>query len=113
MGTLTVASKRRGSWNHLRVLANLAKFERLRDPDHQGPDTDPVGYARVGRRIVVADAGANDVLSVKRSTGKINAGHRLRQPDGTQPVRTPRQQRADADGPDLRGDRSRRRPLRQ
>ncbi len=71
MGSLTVATKRHGSWNHLKLLANLAKFERLRDPDHLGKDSDPVGYLRRGKNVVIADAGGNDVLSVKRRNGKV------------------------------------------
>jgi hypothetical protein len=71
IGTLTVATKRHHSWNHLRVLTNMAKFERLNDPDHLGRDSDPTGYVKVGRRFVVADSGANDVLTVKRSNGKV------------------------------------------
>jgi hypothetical protein len=71
MGSLTVATKRHGSWNHLKLLANLAKYERLHDPDHLGKDSDPVGYVRHGKFIVIADAGGNDVLKVKRSNGKI------------------------------------------
>jgi hypothetical protein len=71
MGTLTVATKKHGGWNHLRVLANLAKFERLHDPDHLGKDSDPAGYLKRGHRVIIADAGANDVLSVRRSSGRI------------------------------------------
>ncbi len=75
IGTLSVASKRHGSWNHLRVLANLAKFERLHDPDHLGKDSDPTGYVKRGRSFVIADSGANDVVSAKRSNGKIQVVH--------------------------------------
>ncbi len=70
-GSLTVATKRHGSWNHLKLLANLAKYERLHDPDHLGKDSDPTGYVKRGKKIVIADSGGNDVLSVKRSNGKI------------------------------------------
>ncbi len=48
IGTLSVATKRHGSWNHLKVLTNLAKYERLHDPDHLGKDSDPVGYVKRG-----------------------------------------------------------------
>jgi hypothetical protein len=71
LGTLTVATKKHGGWNHLKVLANLAKYERLHDPDHLGKDSDPVGYLRRGKNVVIADAGGNDVLSVKRRNGKV------------------------------------------
>jgi len=71
MGTLSVARKRHGSWNHLRVLANLAGFENQRDPDHLGKDSDPTGYVKRGRSFVIADSGGNDVLSAKRSNGRL------------------------------------------
>ena len=71
IGTLSVATKRHGSWNHLRILSNLASFEQKYDPDHLGKDSDPTGYVKKGKRIVIADSGGNDVLSIQRKNGKI------------------------------------------
>jgi hypothetical protein len=71
IGTLSVATKRRGSWNHLHVLTDLAAFEQRNDPDHLGKDSDPTGYAKRGKRVVIADSGGNDVLTIQRKNGRI------------------------------------------
>jgi hypothetical protein len=68
MGTLTA-----GRFHHGRfVLADLGRYEAAADPDHGGPDTDPVGFIRRGRGFVVADAGANDIVAVSRR-GNVSA----------------------------------------
>jgi sugar lactone lactonase YvrE len=60
---------------HLRRVANIAAFEQAHDPDGLGVDSDP--YAVLARRdgsLLVADAAANDVLSVDR-WGHIRVFH--------------------------------------
>src|SRR3954447_3007987 len=46
------------------AIANIARFELNRDPDHQGFDSDP--YAVIARKsdLLVADAAGNDIIRV-------------------------------------------------
>lgn len=69
LGTLTTG--RFGS-SARTVLADLAAYEAANDPDGAGPDSDPVGFVRRGRGLVVADAGANDIVGVSRR-GNVKA----------------------------------------
>lgn len=48
----------------IHVLANLGHFEATHDPDHAGPDSDPVGFVRGRGGFVLTDAGGNDLLRV-------------------------------------------------
>ena len=53
-------------------VADLAVYEQTRDPDHNGPDTNPNGVLNLrGGDAYVTDAGANDLLHVSAS-GKIS-----------------------------------------
>ncbi len=47
-----------------KALANLAAYEEDRDPDFEGPDSNPYGVAHVPGGRLVADAGANALLHV-------------------------------------------------
>lgn len=49
-----------------RVVADLAASETAKDPDGEGPDSNPVGFARSGHGVVAADAGGNDLLRIGR-----------------------------------------------
>lgn len=53
----------------LHALANIARYERIHDPDHKGFDSDP--YAVIARKhdYLVADAAGNDVLRVDAGGG--------------------------------------------
>lgn len=55
-------------------FANIARYERLHDPDHHGADSDP--YAVIARQhdYLVADAAGNDVLRVS-PLGTIKVFH--------------------------------------
>jgi hypothetical protein len=67
----TIISARAGHVGR-RVFADLAGYEAAKDPDHQGPDSDPVGFIRRGRGLVAVDAGGNDIVGVTRH-GRISA----------------------------------------
>jgi hypothetical protein len=45
------------------MLANLLEFEQKNDPARDGVDTDPFDLARIGSKIYIADAAANDILA--------------------------------------------------
>jgi hypothetical protein len=62
----------RGKKIKMREVANLAAFEAEMDPDGVGPDSNPfdVETTKTGK-ILVADAGGNDVLIVNKK-GKID-----------------------------------------
>jgi hypothetical protein len=45
-------------------IANISAFERNRDPDHHGFDSDPYAVYARARDFLVADAAGNDVLRV-------------------------------------------------
>lgn len=68
MGTLTAG---RVHGYGPRVVADLAAREAAKDPDGEGPDSNPVGFARSGHGVVAADAGGNDLLRIGRH-GRIN-----------------------------------------
>jgi hypothetical protein len=62
LGTLTA-----GRFGHGRhVLSDLAAYEASADPNHDGADSDPVGFIRRGHGFAAVDAGGNDVLQVNR-----------------------------------------------
>jgi hypothetical protein len=48
----------------LRVLGDLAAFERRKNPTHD-PNTDPTGVFKWGRSFLVTDSGGNDLVRVK------------------------------------------------
>jgi hypothetical protein len=50
-------------------LADLGAFEAAENPDGATPDTNPYSLLRDGRRVVVTDAGGNDLLAVDRDGG--------------------------------------------
>jgi hypothetical protein len=66
--------KARAHSNHLKQVADITGFERAKDPDHMGFDSDP--YAVLARKHdqLVADAAGNDVLRVDRH-GNIHKFH--------------------------------------
>src|SRR4051794_32094391 len=41
-------------------VADVAAYERTKDPDHQGEDSNPYSLLSVGTSVLVADAGGND-----------------------------------------------------
>lgn len=50
---------------HIKLIADLAAFEMIKDPDQNGPDSNPNGALNDGGGAVyVADAGANTLLEV-------------------------------------------------
>jgi hypothetical protein len=51
-------------YHRAHAIANIARFERIHDPDHQGFDSDP--YAVIARKsdLLVADAAGNDIVRV-------------------------------------------------
>jgi hypothetical protein len=63
MGTLV---ETKHGYRGLRTIADLAAWEAENDPVEE-PDSNPVGMVVDRGRYVVADAGGNTVLSVKRS----------------------------------------------
>jgi hypothetical protein len=77
----TSVLKARSDGSHLRVLANLEKYELAHNPDRQvqfvnGKPVDAlsnpfsVNVSKYG--LLVADGGANDVLRVGRRSGKVS-----------------------------------------
>ena len=54
---------------HVRSVADLAGFEADENPDGGEPDSNPFKLTTDGGRPVVADAGGNDVLKVRRKGG--------------------------------------------
>ena len=52
------------------LKADLAAWEGLKDPDGDGPDSNPGGFAKQGSNYIVADAGGNSILRVLPN-GKI------------------------------------------
>jgi hypothetical protein len=57
---------------HAREIANLGRYEKRRNPDGGEIDSNPFDVAAIGGgRVLVADAGANAVLSVNRR-GTVN-----------------------------------------
>ncbi len=50
------------------LAENLGDFEELSNPAGGTVDSNPFGIARLGSTVVVADAGANDVLQVEDGT---------------------------------------------
>lgn len=55
-------------------LANITAFERAKDPDRKGFDSDPYAVIHHGHGWLVADAAGNDVLRVSR-TGRVSVFH--------------------------------------
>ncbi|WP_185994980.1 ScyD/ScyE family protein [Nocardioides campestrisoli] len=47
------------------VLADLARYEALQDPDQDGPDSNPTGFALTRDGVVVTDSGGNTLLLVR------------------------------------------------
>lgn len=66
MGTLQLVNLRSG---HSRLIADLAAYEAKTNPVND-VDSNPVGLAHDRGRFLVADAGGNDVLSV-RTGGRL------------------------------------------
>jgi hypothetical protein len=65
----TVGVVKHGSY---RVRADLGAFEQTHNPDGTvGPDTNPQSLISTRKGVLVADAGGNDILSV-RAMGKIS-----------------------------------------
>lgn len=56
-----------GNTTRFRSVADLAAFEEQYDPDGGEPDSNPYGLAVNGGRVLVADAGGNDLLNVRTS----------------------------------------------
>jgi hypothetical protein len=52
--------------DNLFKFADITKFERDNDPDHQGFDSDPYAVLQLKDRAIVADAAGNDLLSVDK-----------------------------------------------
>jgi glucose/arabinose dehydrogenase len=62
---------RLGGGARVRAVADVSTIECTTDPDGQGPDSNPYGLAARGRDLYVADAGANDVLRVRRGRATV------------------------------------------
>jgi hypothetical protein len=64
IGTIVLASHKGRSWKRktLRIVADLMRFEARKDPDGQGPDSDPTGLIRRGSHFLTTDSGGNDLL---------------------------------------------------
>jgi hypothetical protein len=67
LGTVVTGHLRSGK---VHVLGDLAAYEQQRDPDGNGPDSNPTGLMRDGGSVVVTDSGANDLQRVRRN-GRI------------------------------------------
>jgi hypothetical protein len=50
-----------------RVIADLAAYEAVNDPDGAGPDSNPTGIKSTRHGIVLTDSGANALQAVSRS----------------------------------------------
>jgi hypothetical protein len=66
-GKLLRVQLRRGTWE---AIADLVSFEAGADPDGAGADSNPYGVLSLHGRRFVADAGGNDLLSV-RNNGSV------------------------------------------
>lgn len=67
LGTVVTGNLHSGK---VHVLGDLAAYEQDRDPDGNGPDSNPTGLLRDGGSVVVTDSGANALQRV-RANGKI------------------------------------------
>lgn len=51
---------------HKRAFANITRFERRHDPDHEGFDSDPYSVLVLKHRVLVADAAGDFIAQVGR-----------------------------------------------
>ena len=63
LGTVVTGSLKGGP---VHIVGDLAAYEQKRDPDGNGPDSNPTGLMRDGGSVVVTDSGGNDLLRVRR-----------------------------------------------
>lgn len=64
LGTVVTGSLKGGP---VHIVGDLAAYEEKRDPDGNGPDSNPTGLMRDGGSVVVTDSGGNDLLRVRRN----------------------------------------------
>ncbi len=64
-GTGACATVTPGRTRGPEVLADLARYEALQDPDQDGPDSNPTGFALTRDGVVVTDSGGNTLLRVR------------------------------------------------
>lgn len=66
LGTVVTGNLKGGP---VHIVSDLAAYEQERDPDGNGPDSNPTGLMRDGGSVVVTDSGANDLLRVRHHRG--------------------------------------------
>ncbi|MBE9205164.1 ScyD/ScyE family protein [Nostoc sp. LEGE 06077] len=70
LGKIITPDFQRNSWT---TVADLANYELVNNPDRGDINSNPLGFVIDGDRLVTADAGANDLLSVKTDGSNLQA----------------------------------------
>ncbi|MEH2451595.1 ScyD/ScyE family protein [Nostoc sp.] len=70
LGKIIAPDFNTNSWT---TIADLANYELANNPDGGDVDSNPLGFAIDGKKLVVADAGANDLLSVNTDGSNLQA----------------------------------------
>ncbi|BAZ48428.1 hypothetical protein NIES4103_10360 [Nostoc sp. NIES-4103] len=86
LGKIITVDFNSNSWTS---IADLANYELANNPDGSNLGSNPLGFFIDGNNIVVADAGANDLLSVKTDGSNLQALSVLPQDILTNPVFPP------------------------
>ena len=70
LGKIIAPDFNTNSWT---TIADLANYELANNPDGGDVDSNPLGLVIDGNKLVAADAGANDLLSVNTGGGNLQA----------------------------------------
>ncbi|WP_242072204.1 ScyD/ScyE family protein [Nostoc sp. FACHB-110] len=70
LGKIITPDFQTNSWT---VVADLANYELLNNPDGGDVNSNPLGFVIDGERLVTVDAAANDLLSVKKDGSNLQA----------------------------------------
>ena len=70
LGKIIAPDFKTNSWT---TIADLANYELANNPDGGDVDSNPLGLVIDGKKLVVADAGANDLLSVNTDGRSLQA----------------------------------------
>ncbi|MEH2243508.1 ScyD/ScyE family protein [Nostoc sp.] len=86
LGKIIAPNFKTNSWTS---VADLANYELANNPDGADVDSNPLGFVINGNKLVVADAGANDLLSVNTDKSNLQAITTFSQDILTNPVFPP------------------------
>lgn len=70
LGKIIAPDFKTNSWTS---VADLANYELANNPDGSDVGSNPLGFVIDGKRLVVADAGANDLLSINTDSKNLQA----------------------------------------